>query len=103
MVKSTRLPFVIKGVLSRVEARKCLDCGVKGMVVSHHNGRIETAVPPLMVLPEIAEEMDGCEEIRVRRGEAEGEPETIYAGYTRLAGMTAGRTEGSMLITLERE
>lgn len=54
-------------------------------------------------LPEIAEEMDGCEEIRARRGEAEGEPETIYAGYTRLAGMTAGRTEGSMLITLERE
>ena len=47
------------GVLSRKEARKCLDCGVKGMVVSHHNGRIETAVPPLMVLPEIAEEVNG--------------------------------------------
>ena len=57
MVASTKLPFFIKGVLSRKEARKCLDCGVKGMVVSHHNGRIETAVPPLMVLPEIAEEV----------------------------------------------
>ena len=59
MVASTKLPFFIKGVLSRKEARKCLDCGVKGMVVSHHNGRIETAVPPLMVLPEIAEEVNG--------------------------------------------
>ena len=59
MVKTTRLPFVIKGVLSRKEARKCLDCGVKGMVVSHHNGRLECAVPPLMVLPEIAEEVNG--------------------------------------------
>ena len=59
MVKATKLPFFIKGVLSRKEARKCLDCGVKGMVVSHHNGRIETAVPPLMVLPEIAEEVNG--------------------------------------------
>ena len=59
MVASTKLPFFIKGVLSRKEARKCLDCGVKGMVVSHHNGRIETAVPPLMVLPEIAEEVGG--------------------------------------------
>ena len=59
MVKATRLPFFIKGVLSRKEARKCLNCGVKGMVVSHHNGRIETAVPPLMVLPEIAEEVNG--------------------------------------------
>ena len=59
MVASTKLPFFIKGVLSRKEARKCLDCGVKGMVVSNHNGRIETAVPPLMVLPEIAEEVNG--------------------------------------------
>lgn len=59
MVKATKLPFVIKGVLSRVEARKCLDCGVKGMVVSHHNGRLDCAVPPLMVLPEIAEEVKG--------------------------------------------
>ena len=59
MVKATKLPFFIKGVLSRKEARKCLDCGVKGMVVSHHNGRIDTAVPPLMVLPEIAEEVNG--------------------------------------------
>ncbi len=59
MVKATKLPFVIKGVLSRKEARKCLDCGVKGMVVSHHNGRLECAVPPLMVLPEIAEEVRG--------------------------------------------
>ena len=59
MVKATRLPFFIKGVLSRKEARKCIDCGVKGMVVSHHNGRIECAVPPLMVLPEIAEEVAG--------------------------------------------
>ena len=59
MVGATKLPFVIKGVLSRVEARKCLDCGVKGMVVSHHNGRLECAVPPLMVLPEIAEEVRG--------------------------------------------
>ena len=29
------------------------------MVVSHHNGRLECAVPPLMVLPEIAEEVNG--------------------------------------------
>lgn len=59
MVKATKLPFFIKGVLSRVEARKCLDCGVQGMVVSHHNGRLDYAVPPLMVLPEIAEECGG--------------------------------------------
>ncbi len=57
MVASTKLPFFIKGVLSRVEARKCLDCGVQGMVISHHNGRLDCAVPPLMVLPEIKQEV----------------------------------------------
>lgn len=59
MVASTSLPFFIKGVLSPKEARKCLDCGVKGMVVSHHNGRVDGSVPPLMILPEIAREVNG--------------------------------------------
>lgn len=59
LVKMTKLPFVIKGVLSRQDARKCLDAGVQGMVVSHHNGRIDCAVPPLMILPEILEETEG--------------------------------------------
>ncbi len=59
MVKSTKLPFVIKGVLSRQDARKCLDAGVQGMVVSHHNGRLDCSVPPLMILPEIIEETGG--------------------------------------------
>lgn len=59
LVSSTSLPFVIKGVLSRQDARKCLDAGVQGMVVSHHNGRLDCAVPPLMILPEILEETGG--------------------------------------------
>ncbi|MBQ3222036.1 MAG: alpha-hydroxy-acid oxidizing protein [Clostridia bacterium] len=58
-VRSTSLPFVIKGVHSRVDAKKCLDCGVGGMVVSHHNGRINSCVPPLQLLPEIIEETQG--------------------------------------------
>ncbi|MBE6936674.1 MAG: alpha-hydroxy-acid oxidizing protein [Ruminococcaceae bacterium] len=52
-VRSTKLPFVIKGVLSVRDAVKCVECGVQGIVVSHHHGRLPFAVPPLMVLPEI--------------------------------------------------
>lgn len=59
LVKETSLPFVIKGVLSRQDARKCLDAGVQGMVISHHNGRLDCSVPPLMILPEILEETQG--------------------------------------------
>ncbi len=49
----TDLPFVIKGVLSVRDALICRDIGIKGIVVSHHAGRLRYAVPPLMVLPEI--------------------------------------------------
>ena len=54
-VNSTKLPFVVKGVLSVTDAQKCLEAGVRGIVVSHHHGIIDYAVPPLMVLPEIVE------------------------------------------------
>lgn len=54
-VRSTSLPFVIKGVLSVQDALKCAEIGVKGIVVSHHHGIMPYAVPPLMVLPKIAQ------------------------------------------------
>ncbi len=52
-VESTNLPFIIKGVLSVHDAVKCAEIGVKGIVVSHHGGRLDYAVPPLYVLPDI--------------------------------------------------
>jgi 4-hydroxymandelate oxidase len=53
-VKATKLPFIIKGVLSEQDAYKCLEAGVQGIVVSHHHGIMNYAVPPLMILPKIA-------------------------------------------------
>ena len=58
-VMATGLPFVVKGVLSTQDAVKCAEAGVKGIVVSHHHGRMPYAVPPLMVLPEISEALKG--------------------------------------------
>lgn len=58
-VKSTKLPFIIKGVLSKQDAYKCLEAGIRGIVVSHHHGILDFAVPPLMVLPEIVKVIDG--------------------------------------------
>lgn len=57
-VKATKLPFVIKGVLSEQDAYKCLEAGVQGIVVSHHHGIMNYAVPPLMILPRIAKAID---------------------------------------------
>lgn len=53
LVSSTSLPFVVKGVLSVQDAVKCVNAGVKGMVISHHNGRMNCSVPPLMMLEQI--------------------------------------------------
>ncbi|MBQ6389524.1 MAG: alpha-hydroxy-acid oxidizing protein [Mogibacterium sp.] len=58
-VASTQLPFVVKGVLSVSDAVKCAECGVRGIVVSHHRGRMPFAIPPLMVLPEICKALEG--------------------------------------------
>lgn len=52
-IELTRLPFVVKGVLSVHDAVKCAEIGVQGIVVSHHGGRLNYAVPPLYILPEI--------------------------------------------------
>lgn len=50
---STSLPVIVKGVLSPWDAERCLAAGARGLVVSHHNNRIEYALPPLAALPEI--------------------------------------------------
>ena len=57
-VQATKLPFIIKGVLSEQDTYKCLEAGVRGIVVSHHHGIMNYAVPPLMILPKIAKVID---------------------------------------------
>ena len=54
LCRGTKLPVIVKGVLSRRDAERCRDAGARGLVLSHHNNRIEYAVPPLAALPEIA-------------------------------------------------
>ena len=52
-VQAAKVPFIAKGVLSPHDAERCLKAGCAGMVVSHHHGMVQYAVPPLMVLPDI--------------------------------------------------
>lgn len=58
-IESTKLPFVIKGVLSEEEAVKCADLGASAIIVSHHHGRLPYAVPPMMILPSIKKALEG--------------------------------------------
>ena len=52
-VQAAGVPFIAKGVLSPHDAEKCLKAGCAGVVVSHHHGMIQYAVPPLMVVQDI--------------------------------------------------
>jgi len=57
--RGTGLPVIIKGVLSTRDAEKCLGAGARGLVLSHHNNRIEYAIPPMALLPDIVKMADG--------------------------------------------
>ena len=52
-IRATKLPFVIKGALSVHDALTCAEIGCAGIVLSHHNGLMRWATPPVMLLPEI--------------------------------------------------
>ncbi len=71
-VKAAEIPFVIKGVLSVSDALKCVDAGVSGIVVSHHHGIMNYAVPPLQILPDIVKAVDGRMKIFVDCGVESG-------------------------------
>lgn len=59
-VDATTLPFIVKGVLSVHDAQRCMAAGVKGIVVSHHHGISDFAIPPLKILPEIVKAVNGA-------------------------------------------
>lgn len=58
-ISSVKIPFVVKGVLSVKDAAVCAEAGADAVIVSHHHGRLNYAVPPLMVLPDICRELKG--------------------------------------------
>lgn len=50
----TRLPIVLKGVQTAMDAKIAMEMGVDGIVLSNHGGRsLDTAPAPILVLLEI--------------------------------------------------
>jgi isopentenyl diphosphate isomerase/L-lactate dehydrogenase-like FMN-dependent dehydrogenase len=69
----TRLPFLLKGILTKEDAVRATSAGVEGIVVSNHGGRQLDGCPAAIdVLEGIADAVDGRSEIvmdsGVRRG-----------------------------------
>lgn len=60
IIDYARVPFIIKGIMTVKGARKALEAGAAGIVVSNHGGRVLDGVPATAeVLPEIAKAVGG--------------------------------------------
>jgi 4-hydroxymandelate oxidase len=56
----TRLPILLKGVLSPEDARRAIDLGCDGIIVSNHGGRVlDGLASPMEVMPAIADVLAG--------------------------------------------
>jgi isopentenyl diphosphate isomerase/L-lactate dehydrogenase-like FMN-dependent dehydrogenase len=103
-VKATKLPFVLKGVLSEKDAEKALDSGASAIVVSHHGGSVlDYAVPPLRILPRIAKVIGGRLPIVVDSGIGSGADvfkalalgaSAVCVGNAVMAGLASEGSEG---------
>ena len=57
----TKLPILLKGILHPEDAKKALDHGVNGLIVSNHGGRqLDGSVAAIQVLPEVVEAVQGA-------------------------------------------
>ncbi len=56
----TKLPILLKGICHPDDARRALDAGVDGLIVSNHGGRqVDGAIATLDALPGVVEAVDG--------------------------------------------
>ncbi|MDB5601617.1 MAG: glcD3 [Xanthobacteraceae bacterium] len=60
LIAQTKLPVVLKGILSPDDGRKAQAVGAAAIIVSNHGGRtLDTQVPAIEALPGIAAALDG--------------------------------------------
>lgn len=103
-ISVTKLPFIVKGVLSMRDAVKSVEAGAKAIVVSNHGGSIiDYAVPPLKLLPNIVRVLDGAVPIFLDGGIISGSDvfkalalgaRGVLVGRTVMAGLAVEQSKG---------
>jgi isopentenyl diphosphate isomerase/L-lactate dehydrogenase-like FMN-dependent dehydrogenase len=67
------LPLLVKGLLTREDARMAVDAGVDGIIVSNHAGRqLDTVLAGIDALPEVVDEVGDAVEVFVDGGVRRG-------------------------------
>ena len=60
LTSATKLPFIIKGIMTAEEAQMAVEAGASAVVVSNHGGRVLDHTPGVAtVLPEIVQKVKG--------------------------------------------
>ncbi len=73
ITSAAALPFIPKGIMTAASAKRCVEAGCYGIVVSNHGGRVlENSPAPASMLPEIREAVGDSIKIFVDGGVRSG-------------------------------
>jgi len=107
LIKSTSLPFILKGIMTPEEAKIAVEIGAKAIVVSNHGGRVLDDTPGVAeVLPEISEAVNGLITIFADGGVRSGldvlkylalGANAVLVGRPLVVGAIGGASEGVQL------
>ena len=97
-------PLIVKGILHPDDARRAIECGADGVVVSNHGGRaLDGAVAPLRMLPRVADAVAGRARILIDGAIVRGSDivkaialgaDAAMVGRAPLWGVAAGGEDG---------
>ncbi|HSF29397.1 MAG TPA: alpha-hydroxy acid oxidase [Candidatus Tectomicrobia bacterium] len=115
LISITPLPVWVKGIWRGDDARRAIDCGVAGIIVSNHGGRqLDTAVTGIDALPEVVAAVGRQIEVLadgdIRRGTdivkaLSLAARTVLVGRPALWGLAVAGQEGveQVIAILQRE
>jgi len=91
LVAKTSLPVIVKGVVRADDARRAVEAGARGLVVSNHGGRqLDYAIASLDALPEVVQVVGGKVPVLVDGGVRRG-TDVLKALCLGAAGVLIGR------------
>lgn len=105
LIKATRLPVLVKGILHPDDARLALEVGVQGIIVSNHGGRtLDGALPAVSALPGVVAAVAGRVPVLLDSGIRRGTDvlkalalgaSAVLVGRPLVAGLAIGGAQGA--------